>query len=162
MIRYRSSRYQVLGLGAMLVLFAACSPPAEDIVDTSEVLYFERIGMGQQGEGREAVEAVVRTQEEWDALRSTVQPLEDFKPVDFDQQMVAIVGVPTESGGYTLEVESIVVDRDTVTVSYVVHTPKDDCISPIFEALPFQAVAVRKADGVAVFERRVQRYSCAF
>jgi len=146
----------------MVVLLAACSPPAEDIVDTSEVLYFERIGMGQQGEGREAVEALVRTEEEWDALRSSVQPLEAFASVDFDQQMVAIVGVPTESGGYTLEVESIVADRDTVTVSYVVHTPKDDCISPIFEALPFQAVAVRKADGVAVFEKRIQRYSCDF
>lgn len=162
MIRYTRSLYQLLGLGAMLLLLSACGPPPEDIPDTSELLYFEPIGMGQRGMGREPVEEIVRTASAWDSLQVLVQPLEDFKPVDFNQQMVVVVGVPSEQGGFTLEVESVVADHDTITVSYVVHQPKDDCISPVTEALPFQAVAVRAAEGVTVFERRIQRYSCEF
>lgn len=176
MIRYRASMQkriqggakecgakQGVALKTLLVaglFLVGCAPTAEDIVETSEVLVFERLGMGHSGTVRDTVQAVARTEAEWAALQQSVRPMEPFRKVDFTQYMVALVAVPTESGGYIVEVESVEEDEGVITVSYVLNTPKSDCVTLVAEAMPFQAVVVRRAEGDVHFSRRIERYSC--
>lgn len=142
------------------LFLAGCAPTTEDTVDTAEVLVFERLGMGHSGTVRDTVEAVARSAAEWEALQQAVQPMEPFRDVDFTQYMVALVAVPTESGGYIVEVESVEEMDGQIHISYVLNTPKSDCVTLTALAMPFQAVVVRRADGDVHFTRRIARYSC--
>jgi hypothetical protein len=142
------------------LFLAGCAPTAEDTVETAEVLVFERLGMGHSGTVRDTVEAVARSAAEWETLQQAVRPMEPFREVDFTQYMVALVAIPTESGGYIVEVESVEDLDGEINVSYVLNTPQSDCVTLAAEAMPFQAVVIRRADGDVRFTRRIARYSC--
>jgi hypothetical protein len=142
------------------LLMVGCSKPVPEVVDTSEPLYFERIGMGQTGLATDTIEVLIRDKVAWMNWSKRVTPLESFADVDFSQTMVALIAIPEESGGYTVEVESVELDGGEITVSYLLSKPKIECVSPLARALPFQAVLVRRAEGEARFERREEYYGC--
>jgi len=143
-----------------IFMLSGCKQPVPDVIDTSEPLYFERIGMGQTGSEADTIEVLVRTEKDWDEWKTRVNPLAPFRKVDFTQAGGALIAVPVESGGYTVEVESVEKDNGIITISYLFSKPKSDCISPLATALPFQAVLIRRAEGEVRFERREERYGC--
>ncbi len=143
-----------------IFVLSGCKQPVPEIVSTSEPLYFERIGMGQTGTVADTIEVLIRTEKNWKEWSEKVKPLSPFKKIDFSQASIALIAIPVESGGYTVEVESVEKDAGVITVSYLFSKPKSACISPLAAALPFQAVLIRKADGDARFKRREERYGC--
>ena len=143
-------------------LAAACSPDSE-ITSEGEYLFFERIGIGQASSVRDTTEWVIRDSLSWVQASPQFQPLAPFDPVRWSQSMVLAVGIPTESGGYHIEIESVEDLGEEVVVSYLFHVPAQDCIALQALAYPFQVVQVRRFDDKPVrFERRRQRYECTW
>ena len=146
-------------------LVAGCQQPEIiDEVETgdfAEVLPFETLGIGQRASHTERVERLVRTAEEWEAASSTLMPFEAFEDVDFEQVMLAVVVVPVESGGWTIEVESVERAEGAIEIAYVLGEPGVDCITPTALATPFQVIRIRKLEDVDVtFSSRKERFSC--
>ena len=150
----------VFAVSCFLLAIMGCNEPPVEQPDESMPLYFETIGRGQYGEVRDTVEVISITSEQWADVSATVRPLAAFEPVDFDQSMVALIALPAESGGYTIEVESVESLDGQLTISYLVSEPGADCITPTALALPFQAVSIQKTAGEIRFERRTERYKC--
>ncbi len=145
------------------VTVAACQPSADaevDIEATPDALYFEVVGRGQSGSLSDTTEAVLRSPEEWAALRDSLRPAAPFEPIDFDQTMLLVAALPQTSGGYRVQMESVEKTGDKILASYVVFAPGPDCITFMALTLPFQVVAVRRADGNVTFRRRVELESC--
>jgi hypothetical protein len=147
-------------MALLIVTSTGCAEPAVEVLDESVPLYFETIGRGQYGEIRDTVEVVVRGVGDWNAISATMRPLADFESVDFAQSMVAMIALPAESGGYTIEVESVEELDGRITISYLVSEPGIDCITPSALALPFQAVTIQQTEGEVIFERRSEQYTC--
>lgn len=147
-----------------LLFTAACSEPEieTEIEDDLELLYFETIAMGQTGSIRDTLEIIVRDSLEWIEVRKQVSPLVPFKPVDFSQGMVGLIALRTEYGGFGVEVEAVEKVDETIIVTYVVAIPDSDCISLAADALPFQAIMIRRSAGDVQFIRRTRRFECTF
>jgi hypothetical protein len=152
------------GWFVVAVLAGGCrrGPEAEVVVEDTEFLPFENIGIGPNGTLTDTTEVVLRTEAEWDAYRSRLHSVGPFKKVDFSQEMVALIAVPSPSGGYGVEVESVEKKGDTITVSYVIFGPDRDCIPVEGRAVPYQAVKVRRAGGTVRFVHRTETLPCTF
>lgn len=149
-------------LCSVLLGAAACSQPEPTASGPEpDYLYFEPIGQGQQSTLRDTTEAVVRTAAAWDTLQQDLRPLAPFDSLDFTQVMVVLAALPVESGGYSIQFETVEHFPDSIVARYVVTVPDDDCITTQALATPFQAVLVRRADGDVHFERRIETFSCA-
>ncbi len=157
-----------LALSVVLVtavaLLGGCrrGPEAEVVVEDTEFLPFENIGLGPNSTLPDTTEVVLRTEAEWDAYRSRLHSVGPFKKVDFTQEMVALVAVPSPSGGYGVEVETVEKKGGVVTVSYVIYGPDKDCIPVEGRAVPYQAVKVRRAEGTVRFAHRTETLPCTF
>lgn len=127
----------------------------------SESLYFEVVGSGQAGSIQDTTEAVLRDSSAWVEMASKLRPREGFHPVDFSQYMVMLVALPQVTGGFRIDFQSAESASGEITASYVVSAPGGDCLTIAALTLPFQAVAVRRADGPVTFERSVVRESCS-
>ncbi len=127
----------------------------------SESLYFEVVGSGQAGTISDTTEVVLRDSSAWAEMASKLRPREDFLPVDFSQYMVMLVALPQVSGGFRIDFQSAELESGEITASYAVSAPGGDCLTISALTLPFQAVAVRQADGRVSFERSVVRESCS-
>lgn len=158
-----SSRFTqiLLPFAAFILLWATgCTPPAEVDDGPDDVLSFEAIAMGHQGSTRDTLQLMLRTPEEWAAARSLVNPLGEVPEIDFNQYMVGLIGIPTESGGYIVEVASVEKRGNDITVHYILNVPADDCITVQALSLPHQIVIIRKDDGNVRFEQERKRYLC--
>ena len=144
----------------MMLVVGGCQQAEVEVTGDSESLYFETIGWGHFGTIRDTTEAIIRTSDEWDSVSANYRPLEDFQEVDFSQVMVALIALPADYGGYSIEVESVESVGGIVTVSYLVSEPGTDCITPTALTLPFQAVLIRKAEGRVEFVRRTESFKC--
>ncbi|NNE69420.1 MAG: hypothetical protein HKN29_03535 [Rhodothermales bacterium] len=151
-------------LTALLVALSMTGCGADsEILTEGDYLFFERIGIGQAGALTDTAEWVLRDSTSWAEAQEQLQPLAAFEPVDFSQEVVIVVAIPTESGGYHIELESVEEMEDHVLVSYLFHEPALDCITLSALALPFQAVSVKRFEGKPVrFERRTQKYECTW
>ncbi|MFT5144253.1 MAG: hypothetical protein ACI80V_003756 [Rhodothermales bacterium] len=145
------------------MLLAGCGEEVE-VVEELDLFYFEGIGIGQTGATRDTTEWVLRDSVSWAAAARQFKPLAPFKTVDFRQSVVVVIGIPTESGGYHVEIESIErTEEEGVVISYLFQEPASDCITLTANALPFLAVAAaRFEDERVTFERRAQKYECTW
>lgn len=145
----------------VLLVFSGCNPPPTVDDGPDDVLSFEAVAMGHQGSTRDTLHLVLRTPEEWEDARKLVNPLGEVPEIDFDQYMVGLIGVPTESGGYIVEVASVEKTGDEITVHYILNVPGEDCITVQALSLPHQIVIIRKDNGNVTFEQERKRYLCA-
>jgi hypothetical protein len=147
----------------LLLLLAGCGEEVE-VIDELDLFYFESIGIGQTGATRDTTEWVLRDSVAWATAAQHFTPLAPFKTVNFEQSVVVAIGIPTESGGYHVEIESIErTEADGVIISYLFQEPASDCITLTADALPFLAVAAARFEDERVrFERRVQKYECTW
>ncbi len=144
----------------LMLVVGGCQQAEIEITDDSEPLYFETIGWGHFGTIRDTTEVIIRTSDEWIRVSANYRPIEDFKAVDFSQVMVALIALPAEYGGYSIDVESVESAERIVTVAYLVSEPGPDCITPTALTLPFQAILIRKTDGSVKFVRRTESFKC--
>ncbi len=145
-----------------LVLITGCGEDSE-ILTEGDYLFFERVGSGQSGSVSEVSEWVLRDSASWAEAQTRLRPLAPFEPVDFTQAVVVAIAIPTESGGYHVEVESVEELEDHVLVTYLFQKPALDCITLSALAVPFLVVEVRRFDDKEVrFERREQKYECTW
>jgi len=144
----------------ILPALTGCVKKAEVVIDDTEFLPFDNLGVGPTATLTDTTEILLYSPDEWDAYRSRLHSVGAFKPVDFTQEMVALIAVPEESGGYSVEVESVEQKDSVIVVSYVLLSPERDCVTPMGRAVPYQAVSVRRADGPVRFERRTATFPC--
>ena len=125
-----------------------------------DVLYFEPIAIGQSGSVRDTVEVVLMDEAALEEALMKVNPLGDLPSIDFNQTMVGLIAIPTNSGGYVVEVQSIEQRGEEIQIHYLFSIPGEDCITVQALSLPFQIVSMRKAQGSFRFVREEERYSC--
>jgi len=159
-IRHLFEILKAFALCAPLFLVTGCQPESSLDDGPDEVLFFESIGLGHYGSTREPIESVLRDQASFDKAISELTPLDDLPAVDFDQTMVGLIAVPTESGGYIIEVQSVEKTGEELAVHYRLSAPGDDCITPQALALPFQVVIIAKTTGNVSFVRETVTYRC--
>jgi len=140
-------------------------PEPEELEDDEpeiEAFYFETIGRGSASPAPDTTEVIVRDAEAWATYQERFQPPLPFKSVDFSQEMVILIAMPTETGGHSIMVEAIEREENgtTVTIRYVLNEPGEFCVPFQNEDLPFQAVIMRPDDGPFVFEHRIEPMSC--
>ncbi|MFT4603857.1 MAG: hypothetical protein ACI9W4_000573 [Rhodothermales bacterium] len=145
-----------------LVLITGCGADS-DILSEGDYLFFEAVGIGQSGSVTEVAEWVLRDSVAWVEAQTQLRPLAPFQSVDFTQSVVVVIAIPTDSGGYHIEVESVEEMEDHVLVSYLFHKPALDCITLSALAVPFQVVEVKRFEDKEVrFEHREQKYECTW
>ena len=147
----------------LLMVFAGCLQSEESspaTVDEPESLYFESVGIGQAGSLSDTTEVLIRSEEDWQVLRDSLRVVEPFREVDFSQTMLLLVALPQSSGGYRIQMESVDKSDEEILASYAVYAPGPDCLTIMAETLPYQVVAVRRAEGTVRFNRRVIRETC--
>jgi len=141
-------------------MVAGCETPRVMEDGPDELLVFETLGMGQQGAVRDTIEVITRDEVSYQEAMAKVTPLAPIPSVDFSQMMVSLIAIPTESGGYIVEVRSVEKTGDLITVSYDVAVPGQDCITLQALSLPFQVVAIQQSAGQVEFVRTNKTYSC--
>lgn len=145
---------------AALVSLTACQEAADVDDGPDDVLAFDPIAMGHNGMVRDTLELVLRNEAAFEEALEKVRPLADVPDVDFEQYMVALIAIPTESGGYIVEVQSVEQTGDEITVNYVLNVPAQDCITVQALSLPHQIVQIRRSEGNVTFEQERERYLC--
>lgn len=148
-------------LSLSFFLFTGCQVQSHLGEAPDEVLYFESIGFGQTGSVRDTLEVMLRDENSYRDALEMVTPLGELPDVDFSQTMVGLIAIPTNSGGYTVEVKSVEKTGEEITVSYLFSMPGEDCMTVQALSLPFQIVIIRWAEGNVTFVRDTERYSCA-
>jgi len=128
-----------------------------------EPIPFESLGTGQSATfDADTTEVVVRSEEEWEAIRGEMRPPQPFRSVSFDDDMVVVLARKARTGGYSVDVRRVYRLGDEVVVQYVLGVPEDDCIITQGETTPFRAVAFDRVDDAEVrFESRRQTYRCS-
>lgn len=146
------------------LLFSGCQNQSGseliEIIEFSEVFPFGTLGIGQRSDFTEPVELMIYDDESWAGVSSALQPHVPFGPVDFSQVMLAVIATPSQSGGFMIEVESVELLDSVLTVAYLVSEPGIDCITPQVLSVPFQVIEIRKTEGMVLFERRTEQFSC--
>lgn len=146
----------------LLTMIPGCGGVEAETEPQSEVLYFEPIGYGQSGSLRDTTEILIRTTDDWDVYRDSLNPIAPFKSVDFSQGVILLAALPQTTSGHIIEFITVE-ERDSVTIAeYVVNLPAEDCLTATAEAVPFQAVMVRRTDLPVRFVRETEEYRCTF
>jgi len=143
-----------------LFSLTACQEAVQLDDGPDDVLAFESIALGHQGSVRDTIEVILRSEAELLEALQKVTPLAEVPEVDFQQYMVGMIAVPTESGGYIVEVKSVEQTGDEITVNYVLNVPAQDCITVQALSLPHQIVQIRRSEGNATFVQERERYLC--
>jgi len=151
---------QTIIFASLLFSLTACQETVELEDGPDDVLAFEAIALGHQGATRDTVEVILRSQAELEEALKSVTPLDAVPEVDFQQYMVGLIAVPTESGGYIVEVKSVEQTGDEITVHYVLNVPAQDCITVQALSLPHQIVQIRRSEGNVTFVQERDRYLC--
>ena len=152
--------FQTIIFASALFSLTACQEAVELDDGPEDVLAFEAIALGHQGATRDTVEVILRSQAELDEALKGVSPLDEVPEVDFQQYMVGLIAVPTESGGYIVEVQSVEQTGEEITVNYVLNVPAQDCITVQALSLPHQIVQIRRSEGNVTFVQERDRYLC--
>ena len=148
-----------------LVLLTGCgdeapAPPDAAESPQSEPLAFELVGQGLRADVQDTLEVVIRDSSRWAEIRDQLRPAQPFGRVDFDETMVLFVALPVPSGGYDLRFEAVERTDAGVVAEYLFAEPGDDCMTALGRSVPFQAVAVPRAEGPVRFVRRHDTYPC--
>jgi hypothetical protein len=155
---------RIAALAALVLLITGCDPQprSDDFFPDGVALYFEPIGSGHRGALRDSVEIAFHDEEAWGVYRDSLRPVAPFRPVDFDQAIVVLVALPQETSGHSIEIVSVEEVDSVTVVEYFVHAPDDDCLMGVAEAVPFQAVLVRRTELPVTFKRTMEYYRCTF
>lgn len=142
------------------LVISGCQTQTVADLGPDEVLYFETVGMGHNGAIRDTTEVVFTDRAAFESAVSNLNLLGPISDVDFSQNMVGFIAIPTESGGYIIEVKSVEKTGNEIVVSYEFSTPGQDCVTIQALSLPFQIVKIKRSEGEVRFNRIQKQYSC--
>jgi len=148
---------------AALLILTGCQPEpdSEITVDEGEPLVFDAAARGQTASTRDTLEVIVRTAEEWARISGQFQPVSPFREFDFTQTMLGVVSIPVNTGGFSIDVESVEMVDSTLVIAYVQNVPGATCITPQALAEAWQVFTIRQTEFADVeFARRTEWYSC--
>ncbi|NND73005.1 MAG: hypothetical protein HKN43_15635 [Rhodothermales bacterium] len=156
----RISSFSIL---VVALLASACSPKqsTDDTDDVMTALVIENLGRGHSGSLTDTTEAVYRTPAQWRPVAETLSPLEPFPEFDTTQYMVLLAAIPTPSGGFQVQFESVEATEEELIATYELSVPGHDCLTITALSVAFQAVAVPRYDLPVRFEREERYYSCS-
>jgi len=150
-------------LGALLLtaLLAGCLdvPEAGTEVSVTEALAFEPIGRGMQAR-LDTTMIAIRDAATWTAYQDSLHPLQPFKAVDFEREMVLLVALPVPSGGYDVRFQIVEKTDIGLAAGYLLFTPGDDCRVTVGASVVFQAVRLARTDEVPHFTGDREAYRC--
>ncbi len=151
----------LLGWLLLIMLLAGClgTPEQETEVSIGEALAFESLGRGRQGR-LDTTELAIRDAATWTAYQDSLRPLQPFKEVNFEQEMVVLAALPVSTGGYDLRIEVVEQTDEGLTVQYRLYSPGDDCRETMGDGVVFQAVRLAQTDGPLRFEREQETLHC--
>jgi len=146
---------------ALFVAGSGClgpSGPATEISFTA-ALSFAPLGRGTNAR-IDTTERIVEEADIWTVYQDSLRPIQPFKPVNFDQEMVVLAALPVPSGGYDLRFESIEIAETGATAYYRLYVPGRDCRVTVGPGVVFQAVRVARTELSFTFEREEETIRC--
>jgi len=145
----------------LTVFLAGCfgTPQQETEVSIAEALAFEPLGRGQRAR-LDTTELAIRDAATWAAYQDSLHPLQPFKEVNFDQEMVLLAALPVPTGGYDVRFEVIERTEEGVTIRYRLFTPADDCRTTMGQGVVFQAVRLANTAAPLHFIREEEAFRC--
>lgn len=151
-----------IGLAVLLVLTGCQPEPDSEItVDEGELLVFDTAARGQTASTRDTLEVIVRTAEEWSRVSGQFQPVNPFPDFDFTQTMLGVISIPVNTGGFSVDIESVEMVDSTLEIAYVLNVPGATCITAQALAEAWQVFTIRQTDFEDVrFTRRTEWYNC--
>lgn len=160
--RWTGASLPCLVLSLLFLTGCTSEDPSEEIEVESESLYFEPIGYGQRAALSDTLEMAFRSEAAWSVYRDSLNPIAPFDSVDFEQAIVLLVALPQVTSGYSIEFASVDRVDSVVVAEYVVNAPSEDCLTAFAEAVPFQAVLVRRTEMPVEFRHFAEEYRCTF
>jgi hypothetical protein len=114
----------------------------------------------------EPLELVIRDvaewRDRWAQIVSNRHPPPDPPDVDFDRDMVVLVGIGERgTGGYTVEIVDVGSVDGALRVVFRERIPGDSCVVTRALTSPITGVTVPRMDGSASFEHRTEIYECS-
>ena len=155
------SALPALLLGALLLAAAGC-PDAPDDTEVSivEAVAFEPLGRGMQARLDTTTMRAIQEAALWTTYQDSLRPLQPFKAVDFEREMVLLAALPVPTGGYDLRFEVVEQAGDTLTARLRLFTPGEDCRITLGAGMVFLAVRLARLDAPLRFEREDEAYRC--
>jgi hypothetical protein len=97
----------------------------------------------------------------WAEIVSDQEPKPDPPAVDFDRQMVLLVGLGERpSGGYSVEIVEVILRDGELLVLSMEQIPEPRCAVTRAITSPVVAATVPRTDAPVVFEHRTLIYEC--
>ena len=154
-------RVALLGSLLLIMLLAGClgAPEQATEVTIAEALAFESLGRGRQAR-LDSTERAIRDAATWTVYQDSLRPLQPFKKVNFEQEMVLLAAMPVSTGGYDLRIEVVEQTDEGLTVQYRLFSPGDDCRVTMGVGVVFQAVRLTQSDAPLLFEREQETLHC--
>ena len=126
----------------------------------SELIPHASLGRGVQASLDTTTARMIAEPEEWAATTDSLQPLVPFTVVDFELEVVLLVAVEVEMGGYDLRLELVESLRDTVIVTYRLFSPGDDCRTSFASGIAFEAVRIPRTSSPVRFVQMDEARKC--
>ena len=154
-------RVVLLGSLLLIMLLAGClgAPEQATEVSIAEALAFEPLGRGRQAR-LDSTERAIRDAATWTAYQDSLRPLQPFKKVNFEQEMVLLAALPVSTGGYDLRFEIVEQTDEGVIARYRLFSPGNDCRMTMGDGVVFQAVRLAQTDAPLRFEREQETLHC--
>lgn len=133
--------------------------------DGGEGVEFHVLFAEQHSASREPLEHVIRDADEWrDRWAQVVadrHPPPEPPEVDFEREMVVLVGIGERgTGGYHVQIVEVRADDGALRVVFRERIPGDSCVVPRVLTAPITAVTVSRTEGSATFEHQTETYEC--
>ena len=145
---------------ALIVSGCLSGPQIDNDIVETEAVYFEPIGQGSTATFETVTQQVVYDVDSWSTYQQYMETVLPFREVDFSQLMVLFAAVPSNTGGVTVQFESVEIVGDELVVSYVLGEPGRDCRVMDLPSVPFQAIMLRRIDMPIRFEHRTEPQPC--
>ena len=119
---------------------------------------FQTVDQGLMSGFEEPRQAVVRTDEDWQALWRTHAPNRPVPPIDFSKQTVVAVFLGSRmTAGYSVSIDRIEAHEGGVRVVYEERRPAAGDMTAQVVTSPFHIVATAAFAGPASFEHASRR-----
>ncbi len=147
----------------ILLCFTGCAktPEVVEIEPVVTALVIDNLGRGNTGSLRDTTLAAYRTLGAWEEISSQLSPLEPFPDYDTSQVMILLVAIPTNSGGFAVQIESVEATEEELIATYEFSIPGFDCLTVSALSLAFQAVKIPRSNLPIRFVQEDETFSCS-
>jgi hypothetical protein len=152
-------------LAALSVLFAGCLDVPQGDVTTEDggplPVAYQMIGFGTYQGDEAQLEAVARTDAEWDALSDRLSFARPTRQADtLGGTMILAAGAQAPYSGFALRFVTLEQDSTGLEATYVLLVPGEECATAPAPQQPFVAVRAPLVEAPVRFTRLVEETPC--